>query len=115
MKKSILGLDENVAGALSYVFGFFSGIVVLILEKENKFVRFHALQSTIWSVFLTVLGWVCRIVAKFPLVGFVGGIAGWAVGVVSVVSWVFLIYKAYQKDTFKLPIIGDVVYNQINK
>lgn len=114
-KKSVFGLSENIAGLLSYVFMFFSGIVILILEKENKFVRFHALQSTIWFVFICVLGWVLRFLAVIPLLGFFIGIISWFVGVVSFVSWVVLMYMAYKGDTFKLPVIGDVVWAQVNK
>ena len=115
MKKSIFGLDENVAGALSYMLGFFSGIAVLVLEKSNKFVRFHALQSTIWFVFLCILGWLCNIFTRIPLIGIFAGFASWAIGIVSFVSWVFLLYKSIKGETFKLPIIGDVVDAQINK
>ena len=115
MKKSVFGLNENIAGALSYVFTFFSGIVVLVMEKENKFVRFHALQSTIWFVFLCVLGWALRILAGIPLLGLLIGVVAWAVGVISFASWVLLIVMAVKGETFKLPVIGDVVWAQVNK
>ena len=114
-KKSIFGLDENIAGVLCYVLGFFSGIVVLILEKENKNVRFHALQSTIWFLFLFIARWVLGIIFKIPLIGLVAGLANWLVGIVLLVSWAYLIYQAYKGKTFKLPIIGDVVWAQVNK
>lgn len=45
--KSSTGLDENIAGALAYVLGFVTGIFFLVVEKNSKFVKFHALQSTI--------------------------------------------------------------------
>jgi len=40
-------MDANIAAALSYLVGFVTGVIFLLVEKENKFVRFHAMQSTI--------------------------------------------------------------------
>jgi len=50
-----LGSDENVEALLTYVLGWITGIVFLILEKNSKFVRFHAMQSTITFLGLTIL------------------------------------------------------------
>ncbi|WP_318010792.1 hypothetical protein [Bacillus sp. RAR_GA_16] len=46
-RKTSSGLEENVAGLLTYVLGFVTGIIFLLIEKENKFVRFHAMQSIV--------------------------------------------------------------------
>lgn|SRR5699024_1358722 len=46
--KTAIGLEENIAGLLCYLFTFVSGIIFLLIEKENKFVRFHAMQSLIF-------------------------------------------------------------------
>jgi uncharacterized membrane protein len=117
--KSIFGLQENIAAALSYVFGFFSGIAVLIMERENKFVRFHALQSTLWFLFLMIVGWVLRLVRGLPFIGWILGIIInpllTVLGIVITASIIFLAYKAYKGESFKLPIIGDIVWAQINK
>ena len=117
--KSIFGLDENLAAALSYIFGFFSGIAVLIMERENKFVRFHALQSTLWFLFLAIATWVLSFIARLPIVGWILGIlinpVLAVVGLITFASIVFLMYKAYRGESFKLPIIGDIVWAQINK
>jgi uncharacterized membrane protein len=114
-KKSIFGLDENIAGMISYVLAFFSGLVVLVMERENKFVRFHALQSTIWFMFLCIISWVLSIFSRIWVLGFFFGIAHTIVGVIGFVSWAYLIFMAYRGSTFKLPIIGDVVWAQVNK
>lgn len=120
--KSIFGLTENIVAALSYIFGPFSGIVVLILERENKFVRFHALQSTLWFMFLMIAGWMLNLILNIfggiPILGW--GLAliispvVWLGGILYMASKIWLIIKAYQNATYKLPIIGDVVWNQIN-
>ena len=44
MEKTSIGLTENVAGLLCYALGWISGIVFFLIEPENKFVRFHAIQ-----------------------------------------------------------------------
>ncbi|MCL2604560.1 MAG: hypothetical protein FWD90_08785 [Defluviitaleaceae bacterium] len=121
--KSIFGLNENIAAALSYLFGAFSGVVVLILERENKFVRFHALQSTLWFLFLYVAGaiisFVFNIIFSIPLLGWLLGIVlspvFWIGGFILFATKLFLMYKAYTGTTFKMPILGDVVWGQIFK
>jgi len=47
--KTALGIDENIEGLLCYVLGFITGILFLVLEKDNKFIRFHAMQSIVTS------------------------------------------------------------------
>jgi len=122
-KTSIFGLGENLAAALSYIFGPISGIIVLVAERENKFVRFHALQSTLWFLFLMVTGWVLGfiigLITSIPLLGWLIGIILSPFTLVAVifyiVSKVFLILKALSGSTYKIPIVGDVVWTQIHR
>ena len=122
-QKSVFGLNENVAAALSYLFGAFSGVVVLILERDNKFVRFHALQSTLWFLFLYVIGSVLNFVLNvFTSIPLLGSVLGFFLNPVILVGWIililtklFLMIKAYNGATYKLPIVGDVVWGQIFK
>lgn len=100
--KSSTGLKPNVAALLSYIAGFVSGIVFLVIEKENKFVRFHALQSTITFGAIFVLQWV------FSYVFFVGALVP-IISLGSLVLWIILMIKSYQGEMFKLPVIGDIV------
>ena len=121
--KSVFGLPENIAAALSYLFGAFSGVVVLILERENKFVRFHALQSTLWFLFmyviLAVVNFITNILSSIWVVGTLFGLVlnpiSFLLWAIIVISAIFLILKAYAGTTFKLPIVGDVVWGQIYK
>ena len=113
--KSIFGLNENVAAALSYILGPFSGIAVLVMERENKFVRFHALQSTLWFLFIMVVGWILAIFSNIPILGILINPLLGIGGLIAVISALFLMFKAYSNETFKLPIIGDVSWSQINK
>ena len=117
--KSVFGLDENLAGALCYLLGWISGIVVLVMEKDNKFVRFHALQSTLWFLLLMVVGWGVGLMSRLPFIGGFWGVILWPVtgllGLVGVVSWIILMIKAHAGEKFKIPIIGDVVLKQVDK
>ena len=102
MAKTSLGLDENVAGLLCYLAVWITGIVFLVLEKDNKFVRFHALQSLLTFLPLSIVGWL---LGWIPLLG-------WAfaalVGILTVILWLILMFKAYQGRKYKLPVVGDI-------
>jgi uncharacterized membrane protein len=117
--KSIFGLNENIAAALSYLFGAFSGVVVLILERENKFVRFHALQSTLFFLFVKVAFAIVNFILNIPLLGTILGFllnpVMWFAGLAVVLLWLFLMYQAFDSKTFKLPIFGDVAWGQVFK
>ena len=101
MAKKSTGLDENVAGLLCYVGWWVSGIVFILLEKENKFVRFHAIQSIyvfgVITIALIILSWI-------PFIGWVLGSLIWLLGLV---LWIVLMVKAYQGTMYKLPWTGD--------
>ncbi len=119
------GLDENVAGALAYILGLLSGLFFYVTEDENEFVRFHALQSIIFSVAAFVLYWVLNTI----LMSLVFTPGMWTAGggllfslislVISLVSlallgiWIFLMYKAYNGEMYKLPVIGNLAEQNV--
>lgn len=113
--KSVFGLEQNHAAVLCYAFGWISGIVVLVLERNNKFVRFHALQSTLWFLMLMVVGWVLNFLGGIPLIGVMAIPLISLLGLLGLISWIILMVKAYSGATTKIPIIGDVVWTQVNK
>jgi len=118
--KSVFGLNENIAAALSYLLGPISGIIMLVLERENKFVRFHALQSTLWFLFMWIIIWVIGLLTGLPFIfGILFSVALWPVRIlwriVLVGSKLFLMYRAASGSEFKLPFVGDVAWNQVNK
>ena len=106
MAKTSMGLEENIAGLLCYVLGWITGIVFLVLEKENKFVRFHAFQSLLTFLPLGVLAWILRWI---PFAGWV--IAG-LVWILILILWLVLMFKAYKGERYKLPIVGDIAEKQ---
>jgi uncharacterized membrane protein len=106
MEKATFGLDENLASALTYVLGFLTGIVFFLMEKENKTVRFHAMQSII-----TFLGtFVVIVVISFiPFINLITPL----LGLVVLILWLVLIIKAFQGEKFKLPVVGDMAESYI--
>ena len=106
MEKTSTGLTENVAGLLCYVLGWISGIVFLLLEQENKFVRFHAIQSIVVFGILNIAGFI---LGWLPVIG---GFFAWALGVIGFILWLVLMVKACQGTRFKLPWAGDFAEKQ---
>ena len=98
MNKTSMGLDENVAGLLCYILGWITGFIFILVEQENKFVRFHAMQSIIvfaaCSVAGAILGWI-------PFLG-------WVIPVISVILWIVLMVKAYRGEKLKAPWAGNL-------
>lgn len=108
-EKISLGLEPNVAGVLCYLVGFISGIIIFLIEKENRFVRFHAMQSIILNVVIFIAVFV------LTMIPFIGWIISFIIAPVSLILWLFMMYKAYQGEMYKLPIIGDFSEQQVEK
>jgi uncharacterized membrane protein len=102
-EKTSTGFDANVAAALSYLVGFVTGIIFLVVEKENRFVRFHALQSTLLFAGMVAINILLQIVPFLGPLLFI-----FIIVPVSAVLWLLLMYKAYQGEEFKLPLVGQV-------
>ncbi len=105
--KTVLGIDENIEGLLCYVLGWITGIVFLILEKDNKFVRFHAMQSLVTFLALFIISMV------ISLIPILGAVISLLLNLLMVFIWLFMMYKAYQGEKYKLPYAGDFAEEQI--
>ncbi|MCS7130923.1 MAG: DUF4870 domain-containing protein [Archaeoglobaceae archaeon] len=111
--KTSIGLEENVAGLLCYLGFFITGIVFLLIEKENKFVRFHAMQSTVTFLSLIVLVWILSILGVFiwilwPLIFLVNILI-----IIIIILWLVGMIKAYQGEMYKFPIFGDIAESML--
>lgn len=115
------GLTMNLAAALSYALGLITGILFLVIEpyKNDRFVRFHAMQSILFSAAVIVFSIVWSI-----LVGILVSIAGFWVLTVDVplrlliglgifALWLYLMFQAYSQREFRLPWIGDIAAKQL--
>jgi uncharacterized membrane protein len=100
-------LPSNVAAALAYVLSFATGVVFLILEPNDKDVRFHAFQSILLGAVVFILQVGIWILSFVPPLGFLlGDILQWMVGIALVGLTVFLMIKAYSGERFQLPYLG---------
>ena len=107
------GIEPNLAAALSYVLSIITGVIFFVIEKENKYVRFHAMQSILfgaaWIVLWIVLGIVSLGLIFVPIIGWIiNAVIYLGLGLGGFILWLLLMYKAYQGEKFKLPIIGDI-------
>jgi len=103
--KTSIGLEENVAGLLCYLLTWVTGLIFLLLEKESKFVRFHAMQSLVTFLSLMVVIWILSFISEFvvvliPLV--------WILNFLILVFWIVGMIKAYQGETYKFPVFGNI-------
>jgi uncharacterized membrane protein len=117
--KTGMGLDTNIAAALSYI--TIVGIIFFFIEKDNRFVRFHAMQSILTGVGGGVLVFVLAIVTM--IIGFIlsnissglGAIVGILLYLLIMLLWlgifaalIFCAIKAYKGEKYKLPFVGDM-------
>jgi uncharacterized membrane protein len=111
MAKTSMNLEENIAGLLCYVLTWVTGIIFLLMEKENDFVRFHAMQSIVVFLPLTILGWIFGAIgaALFWRTGgaIIFSAIGWLIWILTLILWIILMLKAYQGEKYKLPVVGD--------
>lgn len=114
------GLAPNVAGLLTYLAGFITGIIFLIIEKEDRFVRFHAWQSIVLSVTFAII-WILIGIADFilayiPIIGWlIGLLISGLFGLVTFIIWVLMMVRTYQGHETNLPILGNIARNLTDK
>lgn len=118
------GLDSNIAGALSYLFGIVTGLIFFLIEKDDRFVRWHAAQSMAFNgllivayIVLTILGTIVSVMTFGGGTGtfLVGSLFSLILGLVWLVvaaggfaAWIYLMYKAYQNETPRIPIAAGI-------
>lgn len=101
--------NDNILGAVAYLVGPVTGVALLIIEKKSKFVRFHAMQSTILLGGLWVLSFFIWIIP------FLGVILAFLLPFVLFVLWLFLMWKAFQGEMYKFPYVGELAEKQLAK
>jgi uncharacterized membrane protein len=106
-KKSGTGLEPNIAGLLSYVLGWITGLIFILVEQKDEFVRFHAMQSIVVFGAVTVVMIALSILSWIPFIGILFIVLQAIVGLCAFVLWIVLMVRAYQGVRYKLPWAGD--------
>lgn len=122
--KTALGLDKNVGGLLCYLpicgISLIYSIIVIVTDKDNRDVRFHAFQSLLIFGATIALGFAFGIV--IGILGYISPTLGGILGLLLQLVWIIAILgayimcmiKAYQGQQFKLPVIGDMAEKWAN-
>ncbi len=103
-----MGMKARTAGLLCYLFGWVTGLIFFFIEKESRFVRFHAMQSILFFGSLSILQGV------FSYIPFYGAVGG-ALGLVMFIGWIFMMVKASRGQYYKLPLFGDLADRLIDQ
>ena len=98
VSKSESKAEGNLPAAITYFAGWITGLIFLLTEKEDDFIRFNAAQSMVVFGALNVLSLI-------PLLGQLLLIVIVPLGVV---LWIVLMYKAYNNEKFELPVAADL-------
>ena len=98
--------QSNLVALLCYLGMWLTGIIFLIAEKKDRFIRFHAWQSIITFGGLTIIEFIFA-----PLVPIIGVL----VTILMLVLWFILMIRAYQGQAYKLPLVGDWAESQANR
>src|SRR5262245_24006057 len=104
--KTSTGIETKVEALLCYLGGWVTGLIFFLIEKDNKFVRFHAMQSIIAFGALTVLE------IAFSTMPFFNRLIS-LVHLLFLGVWIVCMVKAYQGERFKLPVAGDAAEKNI--
>jgi uncharacterized membrane protein len=104
--------QSQVVAAAAYLLGLVTGIIFLYLEPYDKdeFVRFHARQSIAFSIAWFVINIVLSVfIAVLPLAlgRLLGGLQG-LVNLALAIMWIFLMYKAYIGERYRIPELADL-------
>ena len=112
---SSMGMQPNVAAGLSYVFGWVTGLIFFLVEKQNRFVRFHAMQSILFFGGISVIDILLSVIGNFGFLGVLTVFASSALGIIGLVGWIVLMINGFQGKYFKLPIVGDYAEKYANQ
>ena len=106
--------NRNLVAALSYFLGFITGVVILLVEKDDIFIRFHAMQSTLvfGAIFVAdiILG---AVIGAVPILNLINSLFNTLVFIVALIVWIVSMLKAFQGQMFKWPVVGNFAERQI--
>ncbi|QLK27746.1 hypothetical protein HYG81_09140 [Natrinema zhouii] len=116
------GLEPNIAGALSYLVGFVTGLLFFVIEGDNPFVRFHAAQSMVVSglfvlayIAVSIVGTILTILFASMNTFIIGSIISLFLGLIwlglalgGFAIWAYLMVTTYRGKTIRLPVVAGI-------
>jgi len=106
--------NRNLVAAISYLLGFITGIVILMVETDDKYIRFHAMQSTIIFLGLFLVNiFVGLIFSQIRFLGIIANFFSTLVTIGAFIVWLVSMIKAYQGKVYKWPIVGDIAESKV--
>ena len=106
--------NRNLVAALSYFLGFITGIVILLVEKDDKFIRFHAMQSTlVFGVIFVADIILGAVIGAAPILNLINSLFNTLVFIVALIVWIVSMLMAFQGQMFKWPVVGNFAERQI--
>ena len=131
-KTSFMNLDSNVGAMLCYILNFVCclglvlSIIFLVTEKENRFVKFHAVQSLFLAALQIAVGIVIGILGLILSLALNTFDMAWLAWIlilglrfilllIFLALWIMGGIKAYGGQWYKLPIIGEFAWKTVNK
>jgi len=107
--RSSTGLENRVAAMLCYALGFVTGLIFLAVEKNSRFVKFHALQSTLLFASLFIMNVVLSFI---PLIGWIFNLL---LVPVTLACWIACMLLALQERKFLVPVIGPIAERESDR
>ena len=109
------GLSPNVASLLCYLCTWVTGLIFILIEKDNKDVKFHAWQALFLGIAVFAAYIVIMVIGFIPYVGMIAIVLNLVVWVGFLVVWIMAMVKAYQGQKWLIPVIGPMAEQQANK
>ncbi len=108
---STMKMAPNKAAIFSYALGWVSGLIFLVMERKNSFVRFSAAQSFLFFGSVSILQIIISALSHIPLLGVllapILGLVSTVVTAVALAAWLFLMFQASRGVKVKIPVVGD--------
>jgi uncharacterized membrane protein len=108
--KSSTGMEPKIAVLIAYIFSLLGGLIIYFIEKENKFVKWHAMQAIILGIIQ--VGSFIVISVLLGMIPFIGWFFfSWLGWVISVVAWVFgiiALVQAFNGKTYRVPWVANM-------
>jgi uncharacterized membrane protein len=112
-ESSPLGSNSRLQAALAYALAGFTGIVFLVLRREDRFVQFHSLQSIAITAIALAIWIFLWMFSFFPLLGFLYGMLLHIYQIGLFVLWIFLLYQAWRGHWYRIPYLGAWAERQV--